>query len=832
MSLSSEPPRPSSGAVSALLAFAVCTWGAPRPAVAESSIVKDGQPQAEIVIAEKPARVVELAASELQHYIAKISGAKLAIVAKPSDDCPVQIYVGKSAHADRLKITDDDLKHGAFRMVSGGNWLALVGLDKSFVCSDLLRMGRSPNRKERAKMMEEWHKRTGENWGLPYSQFWKQHNVDLGISELDEHGSLNAVCHFLGMLGVRWYMPNALGEIVPKKPTIPLPQVNKTVRPDFAYRFAYQYGRRFRGASRDEIMWQLRMGFNQAPDVVGVGYIAHGTALVIGHPEVKAAHPEFYALVNGKRLTDGKHAKHGKPCLSSPGLIEQNVKFVRAMFDILDAPMVSVMPTDGFTSLCQCDRCKDAGTPERGWNGQFSDYVWGYVDRVAREVYKTHPDKKIVGMAYTTYLLPPAKIDKFSPNVVVGIAQARSRFRHDPTTRKMHEELRKGYLAKLPKGDKKLCVYEYYRYAVPGKPYEFMPAFFPHGVADDLRSLRDISFGDFVEVHRDRASSTIGVTHLNLYVTGRLWWDADHDVDALLDEYYVLFYGPARAEMKAFIEYSEANWMDLRQDTAKIDKVLELLAKAQQKTPADSVYAERIALIANYVKPMQDLRKQLAKGRGDVPLARIMDRDANDIRMDGKLNDKFWERLPGSSGGRLRELQTGRKPAFGTTFKAAWAGDNIYFGIKCMDRDTKSLNIAATRNEDTTIWNGDCVEILLETQTHSYYQLAISPTGALVDLDRKGGLKMLWSSNAEVAAHVGEGYWSLEVRIPVAGELQGNIDPLNGVAGRKPSKTYPWYINLCRQRVRENGTEHSAFSPTGESGFHHPMKFAKLHMKF
>jgi len=100
-----------------------------------------------------------------------------------------------------------------------------------------------------------------------------------------------------------------------------------------------------------------------------------------------------------------------------------------------------------------------------------------------------------------------------------------------------------------------------------------------------------------------------------------------------------------------------------------------------------------------------------------------------------------------------------------------------------------------------------------------------------VDLDRKGGLKMIWSSNAQIASHVGDGSWSLEVRIPLADANQEEIDALNGVAGRKPSETYPWYFNVCRQRMRPDHEEYSAFSPPGKSGFHHPMKFAKLYVK-
>ena len=88
---------------------------------AETFIVKDAKPQAEIIIAEKPARMTKLAASNLQEYVCKMSGASLPIRTAPSQDVPVKIYVGKSKYTDDLKLSTDGLAHGAFRMASGDN---------------------------------------------------------------------------------------------------------------------------------------------------------------------------------------------------------------------------------------------------------------------------------------------------------------------------------------------------------------------------------------------------------------------------------------------------------------------------------------------------------------------------------------------------------------------------------------------------------------------------------------------------------------------------------------------------------------------------------------
>jgi hypothetical protein len=100
----------------------------------------------------------------------------------------------------------------------------------------------------------------------------------------------------------------------------------------------------------------------------------------------------------------------------------------------------------------------------------------------------------------------------------------------------------------------------------------------------------------------------------------------------------------------------------------------------------------------------------------------------------------------------------------------------------------------------------------------------------MIDLDRKGGaLNTLWNSEAEVAAFVGDTFWSLEVRIPVNDFDMGGADPLKKVEGKKPSALAPWYFNVCRQRIRAGMTgETDAFSPTGQKLYGVPLKFAEL----
>jgi len=344
--------------------------------------------------------------------------------------------------------------------------------------------------------------------------------------------------------------------------------------------------------------------------------------------------------------------------------------------------------------------------------------------------------------------------------------------------------------------------------------------------AEDLASLKGVSRGEHIEVFRSYwpdgyTWDALAANHLNCYLTARLYWDATQDVDALLEEYYDLFYGPARAEMKAFIEYTEANWMKATQDVAVIDQLFELLGAAEAAA-GEGIYGRRVALITDYMQRLHQLRERLATGREDAPEARAVGgRHPATLTLDGALDDPFWEGLYAYP---LRELQTGERPGQRTTVKFAWAQNALVLGIDCRDDDMANLRVGSTRDGDANIWSGDTIEVLLETQVHSYYQIAISPSGAVVSADRARGIDPLWSAQAEVAAKAGEEGWSLEVRIPVT----DGADPLKGVAGRQPSRTFPWYFNVCRQRVREPGNELSAFSPTGGTGFHDTLKFGKL----
>ncbi len=789
-------------------------------------LVENGEPRGEILITKDPPRGTHLAAVELQTYVEKISGARLSINDSPSAEFPVKIYVGQSPHTEKLGITAAGLEHGAYRIVSGENWLALIGDDTQF--TPIEPWPRSNNDLVTGKMQAAWDKITGAQWGYTHSQLHKHYSGpnslfgtpnEQAVSKeghvhvwtYDERGSFNAVCGFFRDLGVRWYMPGEIGEILPKMASIPLPQVDKTVRPDFPMRIL-----NFRTAvyGHDAMMWGFRLGVRQPYG----RQAAHGMARMTDNERTLTNHPDWFALYGGKRQNH-PNIKNNQLCYSNEELFRETVRFAQVQLDHFDMDVVSIMPPDGYTAMCQCDLCAGKDSPELGYRGKLSNYVWDFVNRVAKEVGKTHPDKKISNCAYGIYTEPPNNISKLEPNVQVIIVGGRRPLAEN------REDLRRLRAAWAEKSDNPLEIFENYPFTGRGW---YLPAYFPRLLGESINETKGQSRGEDIWITMDFKENAIGYNHFLLYFTARMYWGGrSQDAGAQFDEYVRKFYGPAAAEMRAFFAHCEEHWRVMERDGEKAARALELFAAAEAKTGPETVYGRRIGLIGNYLNGLRNKAVQLAQKRGPVPRLRLVSTPfkSGAITIDGKLDDEPWVNVPVASTGSMRELQTGRLPTYGTRFMAQWLGNDLYFGIRCQEHPGDEPNIGTTKSGDEAIWYGDAVEILLATESHSYYQIVVNPAGATIELDRGAPRNQWfnWSSKAEVATQIADDHWTAEIRIPITSDAN---DPLHQVVGRKPTKSLPWFVNVCRQRVRESGSEFSAFSPTGTSGFHQPMKFA------
>ena len=793
---------------------------------AASYIVKNGKGNAEIIISEHPTRMQKFAAEEMQAYVKKLTGAELPVLKKPSD-AEIKIYIGKSKFTDKMGLKNSDLDSGAYRMVTGKNYLVLLGNDTDFYQDKPGDGGPEFPAKRRMRKVaaKAWIEKNGKMWSTPYASSFKGYHKKLGLWDADRHGSLNAVNDFLRSLGVRWYMPGDFGEYLPKIKSIALPEnVKKTVRPNWGERaISFYFNRPFQ-ASEDEFKWQMRLGFSVNTKL----YSGHGTDRLIKYNDyVKKNHPEFFAEYGESRDTD-------KPCYSSKGLKKSAVGFASLMYDKYGKDVVSLMPVDGYVSFCQCKLCKGKDTPERGFAGMMSDYVWGFMNEVAADVAKKHPDKKILNFAYNTYLEPPLNIEKFHPNLEVAICHHRNEF-HNPEIKETWIKRREAFIEKT--ASKKIRLWEYYQSG------DHFPKYYPHIISEDIKKLKGHVYGEMIESRRTAGKKLakgqpdpcLATNHVNVWVTTRLWWNPDLDVDKMLAEYYKNFYGPAEKEMKAFIEHCEKNWFLMRSKYKPIEKAFELIKAARKASGDNNIYAKRVQMVIDYMEPLKDVLHKLKVGRSKNPVAVMKEFDKPGIKLDGKLDEKVWQGLKSYS---LKALNKKTVLTQNTSFKVFYAGDSIYLAVRCEEEDMNGINAPAVKNEDMQIFSGDSIEILMETPMVSYYQITFDPKGNMMDIKRsgaalgkKGKVETKWKSGIESAAFKGKGFWSVEIKIPALGENQDNLLPFFGVSGDKPTKEMPWYFNVCRVRSKRNNKDHelSAFSPTETSGFHNNiMKFGKL----
>lgn len=793
----------------------------PTVSFAQALLVEDGQPRAEIVIAEDAKRTTRLAADELQRVLKQISGAELTVTDSPEAD--VRIYVGESSHTAELGLSIEDLEYGAYRIQSGDSWLALLGEDTEFEPRDPW----AQNNGARAELQPRWEEASGLPYGVPNGGMYKNRrrmpeHLTAEDGEyywgFDERGSYNAVCGFLRHLGCRWFMPGPLGEVIPEMLTIPLGGFDETVHPDFEIR---QFSARIGNCDDEVTRWIMQLGTRNVNGLM----IAHGMHTMTHPDDLKTTHPEWFALYGGERDTQtGVRLNH--LCYSNEELFEETVKWARAQFDVYGFEGVSIMPPDAYGSICQCELCEGKQHLDMGSRGSLSNHVWDFANRVAVETAKTHPDKLIVCCAYGANTDPPTNIESLEPNVQVVIVGGRRPRNSQPEQQEAVTALREGWL-KLT--DRPIMIFENYPFTGRGS---YVPSFVARVNGETINATKGgISRGEDIWLSFPRFHDAPGMAldAFQIYHTARMYWNGpDADAGAMLEDYCNTFYGPdAGPTMLKFFDYSEANYQAMHTELKPVETVLTLFDEAKASVEPDSIYGQRLALMGDFLSSLRNKREQLAQGRGPVPGMRTVWEPREKIVIDGKFDDEFWVRHAEWSQASLRELQTGGRPVFGTTAMAAWdrGGNNLYFAIRCEESPGEPLKVTSTEHDDQAIWYGDAVEFLLDTDSHRYYQIAVNPAGALVDLDRgvdrSGWFR--WESQAEVATHIADDHWTVEIRIPVS---QDDNDPLNFVLGRKPSQSLPWHINICRQRIRNNGTEHSALSPTGTAGFHEPMKFA------
>ena len=334
---------------------------------ADATIARKGESKYRIVVPAGAIPSERYAADELQHYLEKMSGAKIPIVTDVEKPDSHEILLGNNTHLAKLGAKIDFAKLGSdgFVMRVKGNRVIIAG-------------------------------------GRP-------------------RGTLNGVYTLLEeKLGVRWFTPEL--ETVPKLERVRLPKLNETKIPALENRdvFWSEMMHNADFAARHRVNGQ-HCGLTAK----------HGGAFTVYYPfvhsldglvppELCKEHPEYLPLIKGQRKSG-----YVQRCLSNPDVLRISTERVRQWIkEHPEATIISVSQNDTINN-CQCEQCKAVDDAE----GSPAGSLLKFVNAVAEAIEKDHPNVRIDTLAYQ-YTRKPPKTIRPRRNVIVRLCSIECCFSH------------------------------------------------------------------------------------------------------------------------------------------------------------------------------------------------------------------------------------------------------------------------------------------------------------------------------------------------------------------------------------------------------------------
>jgi len=336
---------------------------------------------------------------------------------------------------------------------------------------------------------------------------------DLGVS--------HAAFRLLELLGCRWFFPSKAWEIIPSQRRLAV-AVGEADQPRIlARRIWYGYGFFDATARKDYETWARH---NRMASSFRVSAGHAWQSIIADNSKVFAEHPEYRALVKGKRQGE-------QLCVSNPDVQHLAVEWALKFFQKNpDREMVSMECSDG-DGQCECDACAKLGS--------ISDRVFLLANIVARAVAEKYPDKQVGCLAYNQHSEPPSF--PLEPNVYVQLTAGfiRGRYRH--------EELIDLWARKT----RNLGFYEYF--SVWLWDFDKLPGGNGANLARTQQMIRRYLAAGATSFDAESGNNW-GVHGRGYYIANRLLWNPDADVPSLLTDFYEKAFGPGAAAMRRYYE--------------------------------------------------------------------------------------------------------------------------------------------------------------------------------------------------------------------------------------------------------------------------------------
>ncbi len=367
---------------------------------------------------------------------------------------------------------------------------------------------------------------------------------DLAIIGGSDLGAFYGVCGLLeDHLGVRWYVPgDPLGECVPEMKDIVLTDLDDRQTPSFPMRWI---GRGH---------WSVMNRQNRGGDGLEPGFkiepgIYHTQGRLLPHTEYFNEHPEYFALVRGKRSEN----RQCKLCYSNPQVAREVAHHMAQLLEAdPDLDLLSLSPTDG-QLWCECEACQAMDEQDVPRDQSKSRRSLLFYNAVAAELRKTHPGAHMLVGAYNVYNRPPKDPEvKADPMLAVIITHYEDYCMAHPVNdpncppNRIYNEVIRAWQGL----GCDIYFYEYYWKV----NWMDLPWPITHCQAVDIPYFKSVGVkGVYTQFNTQNAWTLFPA----YYVPAKLLWNVNADVEQILDEMCDRMFGAAGKAMREYYQVME-----------------------------------------------------------------------------------------------------------------------------------------------------------------------------------------------------------------------------------------------------------------------------------
>lgn len=458
------------------------------------TLADQGYPTSVIIVPADAGRILCKAAQDLQATMEKIIGIAPLMGAddgQPASPNTVSIHLGETRYVRALGVNSGSAGVEGYRIAASGSHILILG---------------------------------GSECGTSYGVY--------GL--LEDH------------LNVRWFMPGELFEDIPIQTTLRIPPIDETVTPHFLHRV-------FSGiAGLEGSTWEIRNRSSVRRPALPYSGFHHALYSIFPVAVYGETHPEYYALIDGKRLVPENdtlsNVYFGQPCTSNPDVIEVTIEAARHYFDEHPEAHCFSLGMNDNRNFCQCENCLAQDIPDLTFRDHpvYSDRWYTFVNHVAKGLQESHPGKFVGCIAYMNVEEPPRHLDKLEPNVTIYVTQDSSQHM-DPAYQHKDREFIRSWTEKCDH----VCKYDYYALGW------MLPRYFPGIIADDIEFQRQTGVkGFYAEAYPYWAGFGPHV-----WLAAKLWWNTDQDAAPLMDEFFDRLFRDASVHMRSFYDLMEEIWL-------------------------------------------------------------------------------------------------------------------------------------------------------------------------------------------------------------------------------------------------------------------------------